>query len=204
MQPDATVIVPLEDRHARSAAELHRLAIGTGFLSSLGPSFLRELYKAIPRCGGFGYVCQDSSNEVLGFIACAPDTGRLYKRILIRRGLRMAWPLARFLVRPATLRRIWQTLRYPAQVGAELPAAEVLSIAVGSQCRGRGLGKSLMQAALNEFARRGIDRVKVAVWAENKPANAFYLAHGFALAVQRKHHGLDMNVYVAPTRRSGG
>jgi RimJ/RimL family protein N-acetyltransferase len=39
-------------------------------------------------------------------------------------------------------------------------------------------------------------QVKVAVWAGNEPANAFYRKCGFELAVQREHHGLPMNVYV--------
>ncbi len=53
--------------------------------------------------------------------------------------------------------------------------------------------------ALEEFARRGIDRVKVAVGSHNKPANGFYVRHGFGLATTRMHHGLGMNVYTIST-----
>lgn len=190
------MIQPMAKSHARAAAELHRKGIDTGFLSSLGPGFLTQLYKALPACpAGFGYVWEDSAG-VLGFVCCAESTGRAYKQSLLRRGVQMALPILRFLIRPSVIRRMIHTLRYPSQVGDELPAAEVLSIAVSADARGKGVGKALMEAAFEEFRRRGISQVKVAVWAGNETANRFYERCGYHLAVQREHHGLPMNVYV--------
>ena len=190
-------IRPMERRDGRSAAELHREGISTGFLTSLGPAFLRQLYRAVPSCpSGFGFVWEEPNGEVLGFITCAESTGRLYKEALLRRGVLMALPLVRFLIRPSVIRRIIQTLRYPAEVGSEMPPAEVLSIAVRSETRGKGVGKALMQAALKEFSRRHINQTKVAVWAGNELANGFYRRCGFALGLTRLHHGLEMNVYL--------
>jgi len=195
-------VKPLAKTHARAVAELHRTGIRTGFLSSLGSMFLRQLYAAIPSCpAGFGRVWQEPGGEVLGFIACAESTGRLYKQGLWRRGVRMALPLIRFAVRPSVIKRIWQTLRYPSQVGDDLPPAEVLSIVVSEAARGKGVGKALVCSAFDELARRGMDAVKVAVWAENDPGNRFYQSCGFALALTREHHGLPMNIYVAPIKR---
>ena len=192
-------IIPLEKRHAAAAADLHIRGISTGFLSSLGRVFLKQIYKALPRCpAGFGYVWEDHG-RVLGFIACAESTGRLYKQSLLRRGILMALPLVRFMFRWSVIKRLWQTLRYPAEVGADVPAAELLSIAVNESARGRGVGQALVAAAVEEFRRRGIDRFKVAVWEGNETANAFYKRCGFELALQRKHHGLGMNVYVLDT-----
>ena len=108
----------------------------------------------------------------------------------------MLLPLSRFLFRPAVVRRIIQTIRYPTQVGKELPPAEVLSIVVSDQTQGKGIGKALMQAAFEEFQRQGIYRVKVAVEAQNAIANAFYRRCGFNLAKVREHHGFPMNIYV--------
>ena len=192
-------IQPLAKRHGREAGRLHMEGIPTGFLSSLGLGFLTQLYKAIASCpGGFGYVWSEGG-RTLGFVACAERVGRLYKEALKRRGPLMALPLARYMIRPAVLRRMWQTWRYPSQVGEALPPAEVLSIAVSPEARGRGVGRALMSAAVREFARRGIGAAKVAVWAGNEGANAFYPRCGFELALQREHHGLPMNVYVVRT-----
>lgn len=187
----------LNKTHAAAAAALHRGGIDTGFLSSLGPTFLTQLYKAIPACpAGFGYAWVEPDGQVLGFIACAQSVGALFKQALLRRGVGMALPLARFLVRPSVLRRMIHTLRYPSQVDETLPLAEVLSISVSDDARGKGVGKALMQAAFEEFARRGISSVKVAVGADNEVANAFYNRCGFTLAMTREHHGMAMNIYV--------
>ncbi len=190
-------VKPLHRGHAPLVAELHRSAIATGFLSSLGGTFLTRMYRAI--CGvdgAFGYVWEEPDGELLGFIACSENTGRVYKKALLRGGAGMAMSLAGHLLRPAPLRRIIQTLRYPARDPGLLPPAEVLSIAVSDKARGRGVGKALMAAALEEFARRRIPRIRVAVWAGNEGANRFYLKCGFTLAHTRDHHGLPMNIYV--------
>ena len=191
-------IVALAKKHAKDVAKLHQTGIHTGFLSSLGLTFLKQLYKAIPAtASGFGFVWEESDGRVLGFIACAESTGKLYKQALWRRGILMALPLIHFLIRPSVVRRMIHTLRYPSQVGDDLPAAEILSIVVSSDARGKGVGKALTSRTFEEFTKRGIGRIKVAVWAGNETANEFYKKCGFDLAVTRQHHGLEMNVYVA-------
>ena len=193
-------VIPLAKRHARQVADLHIEGIHTGFLSSLGTGFLKQIYKALPGCrSGFGYVWEDPDGSVVGFVACAESTGRLYKQSLRRRGVLMMLPLLRFMFRWSVIKRLWQTLRYPADVGNDVPEAELLSIAVDASARARGVGKRLMAAAVEEFRRRGIERFKVAVWAGNETANAFYQRRGFTLALQREHHGLPMNIYVLRT-----
>lgn len=189
-------IVPLEKRHARVAAELHRTAITTGFLSSLGSAFLGQLYKAVPSCSvGFGFVWEGSSGEVLGMVSCAESTGRLYRQCLKRRGLLMALTLLKHVLRPSAISRMMETLRYPSQAAEDLPAAEVLSVAVSENARGQGIGKALMNAAHDEFRRRGIDRVRVAVGGNNRAAKAFYRACGYDLVAERAHHGSPMSIF---------
>ena len=188
-------IVPLAKRHAAAAARLHAGGIDDGFLSTLGQAFLKQIYQAVPTCpSSFGYVFEQHG-QVLGFIACAESTASFYKQALKRRMLPMLWSLKRHVLHPLKVKRMWQTLRYPADVGRDLPAAEVLSIAVDEDARGLGVGKALAAAAIEELRRRGIDRLKVAVGAD-APAIAFYERCGFTFALQRAHHGLPMKVYV--------
>lgn len=193
---------PLEKRHASAAATLHRLGIQTGFLSSLGQRFLRQLYAAIPSCpSGFGYVWEEPDGNILGFIACAEATGRFYKQALLRCGLPMGLVmLPRAIARPSVVKRAVETLRYPGDAADELPSAEVLSIAVSEEARGQGVGRALMQAALEDFARRNVHRVKVAVDAGNIGANRFYERCGFHLAQTREHHGQPMAIHVQDLR----
>lgn len=190
-------VQPMGKRHARSAAILHRAGIPTGFLSSLGEGFLRQIYAAMPAApAGFGYVWEEIDGRVLGFVACAESTGQLYKQALLRRGVPMAAALLPRCLRPSILRRLWETLRYPSEVGESLPAAELLSIAVSEEARGQGVGTALVAAAFDEFRRRNIARVKVAVGADNEAANRFYRRCGFRLVRSRMHHGRPMNLYV--------
>jgi ribosomal protein S18 acetylase RimI-like enzyme len=113
-----------------------------------------------------------------------------------RRLLPMLWPVLKYMVRPSVIKRMIATLRYPAQVGDDLPSAELLSIVVTPALRGQGAGKALVVATSDEFQRRGIQRYKVAVWDQNERANAFYTSCGFEFTLTREHHGLGMNVYV--------
>lgn len=194
-------IRPMTPPDARPVARLHRDGIVTGFLSSLGETFLRQLYAALPGCpAGFGYVCVNADNAVQGFIACAADTGQVYKQAILRRGVGMGFRLLPHLARhPSVIRRVWETLRYPSEAGADLPPAEILSIAVSKEARGQGIGRRLVRSAIHEFHRRGIKHIKVAAGAAKDAPNAFYPKCGFRLARRGLHHGQGVNVYVRDT-----
>ena len=193
-------IKPMVKRHAAACARLHQECIHTGKLSSYGERFLKQLYMAIPKCPtGFGEVYEEG-DEVLGFVACAESIGRLYRQSLLRRGFFMALPMVRRLVRPRVIKQVIETLRYPSEVSEDLPAAEILSIAVDPESQGKGIGKMLISAGLEEFKRRGIQQVKVAVL-EILPSNKFYQRYGFKLVQTVEHHGRATNIYtinVAP------
>ena len=85
---------------------------------------------------------------------------------------------------------------YPSRTSKEYPPAEMLSIVVAAGARRRGVGHKLMEAALKEFSRKGIDAVKVAVGADNEPANQYYLKEGFQKAGVYDSHGVLTNIYV--------
>ena len=82
-----------------------------------------------------------------------------------------------------------------------LPSAELLSIVVANESQGKGLGLQLLQKGLAECAKRGIDKVKVLVGVDNKPANELYQKCGFELVAQIENHGILSNVYVVDTAK---
>lgn len=181
---------------AAAVAELHRKAISTSFLASLGRGFATHLYKGLLSSpSAFGFACKGTDGQLLGYVACAESTSAVYRQALIRHGAVMAFWLLPCLWRFSVLARLWETLVYPAALPGDLPDAEVLSIAVAPEAHGRGIGTSLMAAAFAEFRQRGISHVKVAVGAENSLAIAFYQRCGFHLAMTRTHHGKPMNIY---------
>ena len=188
-------IRPMRSDEGAAVAVIHLNAIAQGFLSSLGPKFLTELYTALPSCpSGFAFVCELGGGPV-GFIACADDTRRLFKEILRRRGVRLALAMVPALWKPGVISNSLETLSYPREVGEEMPSPEILSIAVTEGARGRGIGKALMRRAMAAFRGKGIDRVKVAVESGNHHAQHLYRSLGFVLAKEQMHHGRPMSTF---------
>jgi ribosomal-protein-alanine N-acetyltransferase len=58
--------------------------------------------------------------------------------------------------------------------------ADIQTIAIAEVSRGRGRGRSLLQALLNEALRRGVSDVFLEVRADNPVAQALYVSEGFA------------------------
>lgn len=190
------VIATLQPQQVAQVARLHAEGISSGFISSLGPRFIQQLYRGIMSCSSAFCLVALEQGHVLGFLAGAESVGKLYRSVILRRGLLMIGPLLRFAFSPRTIRKIFQTLLYPSHTGKEYPPAEVLSVVVAADARRRGVGDKLMRAGLKELAHRNISAVKVAVAADNEPANHYYIKEGFEKAGIYDSHGVQTNIYV--------
>jgi ribosomal protein S18 acetylase RimI-like enzyme len=77
----------------------------------------------------------------------------------------------------------------------KLPGFEhvgVLGMGVHPEHRGRGLGRSLMDATLRAAQKAGVQRVELEVFASNVPAIALYLRSGFVIeGCKRRTRYLD-------------
>jgi ribosomal protein S18 acetylase RimI-like enzyme len=60
----------------------------------------------------------------------------------------------------------------------------LLRVYVDPEYRGDGVGRSLVEYAIDDFGTRGVERVEAMVLAANEPGNEFYRSLGFEL-VQR-------------------
>jgi ribosomal protein S18 acetylase RimI-like enzyme len=180
------VIRLADESDAPRLAELHAARITDGLLPTLGPDFLTRLYRRIVRSpGAFAQVATDDVSPVLGFTAAAVDTGRLYREFVRHDGIAAGLRAAPRLLR--SWRRVLETLRYPGGA-TDLPAAEILAVAVDERAGGRGLGRALVDAATTELRARGVERVKVVVGAENAVARRMYATCGFAVADRIELH----------------
>jgi len=186
------------DADAAAIARLHAARIGEGFLVTLGPAFLRRLYRRIIRSDrAFALVAEDSG-AIVGFVAVAADTGRLYREFFVRDGI-----VAGFAALPAMVRRprhVWETVRYG--LGGEhddLPPAEVLAVAVAGSAAGRGIGGDLVAHALEELDRRDVRAARVVTAAANDAARRMYRRCGFRpVARTEVHRGVPQEVLVWP------
>jgi len=190
-------IRPMTSPDAHRVAYLHAASITEGFLTRLGHRFLAALYRGVAADAQSVVFVADEQGRVLGFCAYARDVGAMYKRVLGARFWRLGFASLPYSLNPWLLKEIRDTLRYPAKQSAQaLPPAEILSIAVDDEARGKGVGRLLLDAALDRARADGEDRIKVLAGAKLKGANRFYPACGFQHAAEITQHGEVLNVYV--------
>lgn len=179
---------------------MHISGIAAGFISSLGTDFVRVLYETIAESRfGFGLVAE-IKGRIVGFVVFTPNINKLYKSVILKHGLYFMVLLAGKIFSINRLKKVVETMFYPGRVNnMDVPGAELLSIVVAPEERGKGLSCMLTRKGFEQCRQRGIEKVKVLVGADNKPANALYSKCGFQLAGQMQNHGIISNVYVART-----
>jgi ribosomal protein S18 acetylase RimI-like enzyme len=166
------------------AAALHCAQISEGFLTFLGPAFLRRLYRRVARAPeSFLLVVEDGAATV-GFLAGSTDVATLYRAFLWRDGPAAALSCSGRLLR--SWRRVVETLRHGAGDAAE--GAELLAIAVDPAARGRGAGTLLVEAFLSEIRRQRQHAAHVVVGAANETAVALYRRNGFEVVDRFELH----------------
>lgn len=166
------------------AAELHAGQIGEGFLSLLGPAFLRRLYRRITISPWSFLLVAENDGKPIGFIAGCTDVRALYRTFLIRDGIVAALTCCGRLLR--SWRRVLETLRYGSEHGGF--GAELLAIAVDPRAQGNRVGSLLVDAFLEEIANRNEEAAYVVVAAKNVKAVALYQGTGFRTAERFEMH----------------
>ena len=71
--------------------------------------------------------------------------------------------------------------------------AEILSIAVAADQRGRGLSRDLLMTHLGHLAGRGVRTIFLEVEENNQPARRLYERAGFAVAGRRERYYREAN-----------
>jgi ribosomal protein S18 acetylase RimI-like enzyme len=183
---------------AAALAALHAESISIGFLVVLGPRFLERLYRRIATGNdSFALVSVNESGRVIGFVAVAENTGRLYRDFIRHDGLHAGLSAA-----PAVLRHPWkviETLRYGVDGSSEKPGAEILATAVSADAQGRGIGGALVVAAIDELKTRGIEQAHVVTATDNVAGLRTYFQCGFQRhETVEVHRGVRQEVLVWP------
>ena len=196
----AVKFTELESSDAPKVARLHIQGIHTGFISSLGIDFVTALYEAITQSKfSFGFVAK-KNEKLLGFVAFTTNINKLYRSVVLKKGLRFTFLLAGKMLSVKLFKKTLETLFYPKRIRKmTLPSAELLSIVVSEQEQGKGLATKLITKGLEVCRKKGISQVKVLVGTNNEPANKLYQKCGFELAGQIDNHGILSNVYLKKT-----
>ncbi|MEU6687066.1 GNAT family N-acetyltransferase [Streptomyces sp. NPDC046832] len=72
-------------------------------------------------------------------------------------------------------------LGFPTPLESNRHVRQIQGLAVAEEARGRGVGRALVRAAVEESRRRGARRITLRVLGHNAPARALYAAEGFAV-----------------------
>ena len=73
-------------------------------------------------------------------------------------------------------------------------AAEFEPLGVVQTCQNRGLGRFLLQRAIEAAANRGAKEISVSVWKNNNPAVHLYRSLGFVHRQTKTYLGLDLRL----------
>jgi ribosomal protein S18 acetylase RimI-like enzyme len=183
-------------------ADIHCAEIRDGFLTTLGPRFLRNLYAEIvgsPHAFLFAAIRQ---GKVAGFICGAESTGRVYKHYLRRRGLRDGWRLLPKLVTYRRIKSVLETLLYPTRrQHVELPKAEILNFCVRADVQRTGVGRRLFRHLVAEFRRRNITEIRIVTGESQTSAQRFYESLGAVRVANLEiHQGRQSIAYTYDTK----
>ena len=163
------------DGDAAAAAGLHAEQISEGFLTFLGPRFLRRLYRRVARTPGCFLLIVEDEGETVGFLAGSTDVPALYRSFVWRDGVAAALASGGRLLR--SWRQVMETLRHGT--GGTGEGAELLAVAVDPMARGRGAGTLLVEGFLTEVGRQRQHAAHVVVAADNESAVTLYRRTGF-------------------------
>ncbi len=186
----------------RRVAALHRANINQGFLATLGIDFLALMYEAIDQCDSSVLLVATVDDEVIGFVSGATGMGPIYRRML-RKWPRLLLALLPSLLSPRRVWRILEVLRYSGGAAgcAELPSAELLSLVVAPEFRGKPHAENLYRALCEHFRLTGLPAFKIVVGAALAPAHRFYRRMGAEpVAEATVHRGSQSTVYVHKIR----
>jgi GNAT superfamily N-acetyltransferase len=171
----------LERSDIEVIAKIHLEAFQGFFLSILGSRFLKELYAAILEDrSGIAFVYEEKET-ILGFVAGTAEPAGFYRRLIERRwwrfGLASIGPV---LSRPMIVPRLLRAFNKPDEVTCLDRSGMLMSIAVHPSSQGKGIGRILIDAFLQEALERDLQFVNLTTdKVDNRRTNDFYNQMGF-------------------------
>jgi ribosomal protein S18 acetylase RimI-like enzyme len=153
------------------------------FLSFLGEHFLREFYTGVVRNpSSIAYVCVEAG-RIQGFIVGTCEPAGFYRRLLRGRWCQFGIAAAKpFLRNPRILPRLLRALGKSKELEYGPGVGTLISLAVLPNAQSEGLGRSLVQAFLEDARSRKLLEVNLTTDAlANEIVNRFYLHLGFRL-----------------------
>ncbi|WP_297888154.1 GNAT family N-acetyltransferase [Sulfurihydrogenibium sp.] len=187
----------LED--IKNVAQLHKLYISSGFISSLGNKFLVTLYDYISKSDNSFCIVAKYNENIIGFISGTQSISELYKGFFKEKFLEASFTLFPQIFKPKNFFKLIETILYPKKksIIPSVPDAELLSIVVDKNFQGKGISSLLFNTLVEEFKKRKIYSFKIVVGSNLTKAIRFYEKMGCKkIAEIEIHKGEKSYIYV--------
>ena len=193
--PDPFRYERMAQQHVQEVAALHGACFEGYYLTRLGPSFLRAMYRwYVESPQAIAQVALEGSDRVVGFVAGTTRAETYHVSLFREQGgallaalawravtspvetVRLVWErkdLARRAV-PSVVRGSSQTTAPTGLSGDGPHTASLVSIAVEPSLRRSGIGHLLSELFLQETERKGCELVTLSVREDNLAARRFY------------------------------
>lgn len=160
---------------------VHIASFSEFFLSFLGPAFLREFYEGTLADSSCICFVAEYQGNLSGFIVGTDQPSGFYRRLILKHWWHFALAsMAPFFKRPSIAPRLLRAFVKPAEVTHKPGRGTLMSIAVLPEMMGKGIGKLLVQAFLEEAISRGVKQMDLTTDSENNHlVNNFYRGLGF-------------------------
>ena len=174
-------------------AEIH--LSDAGLLSKLGyPFVLRYFENAVKDERAFGFYAQDDeSGEITGFSLASPEPSSLTEKLTEDKGWFIRNILKVIFTRPlAFLQMVISSITIRGQM-YEPNTIECVYFTVDEKFRGRGLGRALQKALMDEGRKRGYKKIYASVETWNiaslkaTQANGFKIIKTFREGIYHRH-----------------
>lgn len=181
----------------RAVAEIHSLAIPTGFLSKC-PRLLELMYSFIAEDSACALIVAYEAGEVVGFVSGTKNSAAMFKNFLKKNGFNAALAALPYVFSLGFLRKAFETLMYPKKIKSNVEVeAELLSMAVKKEHRGSGVAASLFKAFVVAQHEMHVPAFRIVAGDQLKQANGFYAKMGAKpLDVIEVHGGAKSQVYL--------
>lgn len=177
-------LIKIKNSDLNKIVEIHIKAFPGYFMTELGPRFLLNYYNTVLNFNKRIFLAQEVDGEIIGFIAGFLMPSQFYihlnkNKIDIAKAI-----IPAFLRKPNLLLKlcanIWRVNKNSSYETKNI--CELASVAVDPNYSGRGLGKKLVKAFLNEAEKLGAEYVYLTTDARNNDyVNNFYKSLGFTL-----------------------